>query len=459
MGKFCFVFALSIVFTSSVACFAQPSREPGAPDFFCATQDNNGASYDEGVSYYEALRSNVWNFDDLPDTGSTFKKLRIGVFFLNGDDKQRALVREVALEWTKDDAAKGVEWVFDNPNMKQIRIQFNGFGMSSSAIGTDALQYQDEKLATMRLSLVGGDTNKEEDRRRILHEFGHALGLMHEHQHPDTGYIFRTSQIFQDVVSRGWCNDDRGYIGDIQCLLKIESQITLPFNKSYKCPGSSEFDDSSVMAYPIQQSWIYANKGPAIKSARTISVLDKKCVGSLYPSFEGLPTCRGVAWSDAYLTGLPTEVIVLEDGVAVDDAQTPVCKFEAKQKFWVRSGKVRWLISKVDGESKYIFLYYRVLPVCNPVKEWVEVDKASKPVEVLGGGYAVTSGMPICKFEEKQKFWVLPYERGRYWFKSKVKEYENYVYLSAPSIKPRPLGQNGKESFSRDERVGFPSRP
>lgn len=50
-------------------------------------------------------------------------------------------------------------------------------GYACSAIGTDARLPCYKERQTMNLGWV--------DERTILHETGHALGLVHEHQHPE----------------------------------------------------------------------------------------------------------------------------------------------------------------------------------------------------------------------------------------------------------------------------------
>lgn len=53
-------------------------------------------------------------------------------------------------------------------------------GSSHSVIGRGAEDEEYKECATMTLNL-----GKDHQRRTILHEFGHVLGLRHEHQRPD----------------------------------------------------------------------------------------------------------------------------------------------------------------------------------------------------------------------------------------------------------------------------------
>jgi hypothetical protein len=77
----------------------------------------------------------------------------------------------------------GVRFMFVAGGDTDIRISFEADGTSWSLVGTDALRMA-RGAATMNLGWVSDDDEKisEEDRRGILHEFGHAIGMEHEHQ-------------------------------------------------------------------------------------------------------------------------------------------------------------------------------------------------------------------------------------------------------------------------------------
>ena len=67
----------------------------------------------------------------------------------------------------------------------RIRISFAPGG-SSSYIGLDAFVVPKDR-PTMKLGWLKPATPDEEYDRVVLHEFGHALGAIHEHQSPHGG--------------------------------------------------------------------------------------------------------------------------------------------------------------------------------------------------------------------------------------------------------------------------------
>ena len=94
---------------------------------------------------------------------------------------QKGKVQEYAAQWMQH---ANIRFEFDVPRSEfaEIRVTFLGKG-NCSLIGVDALiaSIADKTEATMRLSSVTEDQTEEIIRRTVLHEFGHALGLVHEH--------------------------------------------------------------------------------------------------------------------------------------------------------------------------------------------------------------------------------------------------------------------------------------
>lgn len=107
--------------------------------------------------------------------------LRIG--FLDGDDWQKGQVRQYAVEWCR---YANLTFAFDPPlnSPCEILISFMEPG-SWSQLGTYSLLKTALPIpeASMNFGWMWYGVPEEDLRATILHEFGHALGLVHEHQY------------------------------------------------------------------------------------------------------------------------------------------------------------------------------------------------------------------------------------------------------------------------------------
>lgn len=96
------------------------------------------------------------------------------ICFLDGTREQHQFVAHYAPEWC---TYANIRFDFGNHAHAEIRISFTHAG-SWSAVGTDALvtDYFAPDAPTMNFGWL--------DQAVVRHEFGHALGLIHEHQSP-----------------------------------------------------------------------------------------------------------------------------------------------------------------------------------------------------------------------------------------------------------------------------------
>jgi Matrixin len=124
-------------------------------------------------STFEAavLRSKLWK------PGRTLR-----VTFLDGHPIVQTKIEYYASLWSQ---YANITFVFATDPDAEIRISFKGQG-SWSAIGTDALvaEYYPYNSPTMNYGWLTPDSSEKDYSSVVLHEFGHALGMIHEHQNP-----------------------------------------------------------------------------------------------------------------------------------------------------------------------------------------------------------------------------------------------------------------------------------
>ena len=127
--------------------------------------------------------------------------------------------------------------MWDNAEIRVVLHPY-GTGLNSSAIGTDALL---DKGATMELSPQAGD----EFNYCILHEFGHALGLDHEHQHPDSPIIWNLTRLFAFAEKKGVSDAD--IEKNFLTLTERPEALTTPYDMRsvmhYKIPAELTLQD------------------------------------------------------------------------------------------------------------------------------------------------------------------------------------------------------------------------
>ena len=107
------------------------------------------------------------------------------VRFIDGNAQQQATAKEQA-KWWSDHA--NLTFAFDNAPNADIRITFDENDGAWSYVGTDAKGIPANE-ATMNLGFLDGGT--------AAHEFGHAIGLAHEHQNPAGGIQWNEPVVIQ----------------------------------------------------------------------------------------------------------------------------------------------------------------------------------------------------------------------------------------------------------------------
>jgi serralysin len=210
-----------------------------------------------GLERAALLRAAMWHPGD-----------QITVSFLDGDPSVQKRVKQAALVWTAPLMAN-LKLVFLRSKTKgDVRITFKYPG-SWSVIGTTCKTIKDRKQPTMNFGWLTPTTPEEELRRVVLHEFGHALGLIHEHQNPLNPIKWNKPQVIQDLSGppNNWTPD------------VIEFNMFHPF--AVNETNATPLDRTSIMMYPIPAKWTLDGFCSGLNT--DLSPMDKQFIRTQYP--------------------------------------------------------------------------------------------------------------------------------------------------------------------------------
>ena len=183
----------------------------------------------------------------------------ITIGFVGGTGRQQGMVKEIAPEWTRH---ANLEFAFTDDPRAKIRVDFDSDDGAWSYVGTDNLNIP---LHASTLNLGWQDEGV------ILHEFGHMVGLSHEHQNPDGGIEWNEDEVIADLAGSPNFWDEATVRHNV--LDKYTSDQI----------NGTDFDPKSIMLYAFPGEW--TQSGIGTEENENLSVLDKKFIGSevMYP--------------------------------------------------------------------------------------------------------------------------------------------------------------------------------
>lgn len=217
--------------------------------------------------------------------GLAWKKQRvITVAFYGGSDDLYQLVEQTASEWTtlggqlsfsfKDNAGHYHHWSPDDKSpAANIRIGFDDTGywsllgvlaknvdpgdptMNFRGFPVDLTKYfRGQNAAEWRISY---------EHTTIIHEFGHAIGLSHEHFNPQCQKDLKMDTIITYLMGppNNWSQDQARFNMDAQYYAEILAQQAGPLES--KLINSSTTDQSSVMLYVFPANF-YKSGGTSV---------------------------------------------------------------------------------------------------------------------------------------------------------------------------------------------------
>lgn len=189
------------------------------------------------------------------------------IHFLGGEEVVKDKVKKYILMWQP---YINLKLTFVDDPSAEIRIAFILNGISYSALGTQALdvRYFPRDKETINFGWLTPETEEEAYSSVVLHEFGHALGCIHEHQNPSSNISWNTEKVYEHYLkTQNW---DKATV-DANVLNKWDH-----YWSQY-----SEFDEKSIMLYPIAKE--LTTDGYEVGWNITLSDIDKEFISSRYP--------------------------------------------------------------------------------------------------------------------------------------------------------------------------------
>ncbi|KAM0321788.1 hypothetical protein ACHAQA_009884 [Verticillium albo-atrum] len=211
----------------------------------------------EGNPSYLAADKNLW--------WPKGKKLKVK--FLNGTPKLHDKVKLYAQTWEQ---YANIDFRFIKEGDAEIRVGFKWKGDLGtwSEVGQNALKFKlGQNTATVNFGELDDNSPENDFCRFITHEFGHAIGCVHEHQ----------------ANPIEW--DEPRVIADCKKWYKWSAETTkeqiINMERNFKALRKSDFDSNSIMCYYYPPEWTL-NHTSAPTNLK-LSATDKSFISKIYP--------------------------------------------------------------------------------------------------------------------------------------------------------------------------------
>ena len=164
-------------------------------------------------------------------------------------------------------------------SLAKIKVGFEHDNTSWSWVGRDVLVNPSNEQ-TMNFGWFTTQTAETEFRRTILHEFGHVLGFIHEHQAPLAGIAWDKEKVYSyyGTAPRNW---DRA---------KVDFNIFDRYSQT--TTNSSAYDVLSIMHYFFPAD--LTTDGSSFSWNTDLSAVDKAFTRQVYPFPPAPATATGV---------------------------------------------------------------------------------------------------------------------------------------------------------------------
>lgn len=188
----------------------------------------------------------------------------INVGFLDGNEELKSKTLTTANIWSQ---YCSIVFIESSKEDADVRVTFQ-HGPSWSNVGTDCkfVRYPSPTLQLGWLSQVKND--EIQVKRVVLHEFGHVLGAIHEHQNPNAKIPWDSTRVYEYYSKSGW----NKRMTDINVLGVQDSLSTI----------ATRYDKNSIMLYAIPAA-LLKDPSYAVGWNSDLSETDKEFIGKIYP--------------------------------------------------------------------------------------------------------------------------------------------------------------------------------
>lgn len=188
----------------------------------------------------------------------------LSVTFLGNVDSQfQQKIRAAISDWSPH---AGIEFHLV-PNLPaDIRVELVADGQNWSQYGTNAKKIPPDQ-ATVHFGTINQYSGGDDIYRVAVHEFGHVLGALHEHQSPAASGIDWNTAVVNDYYHGiGWTDE----------MIQANIYATFPPDAAY----CTRLDPMSIMIYDFPAN--FTTNQMAVKPNFVLSDLDKSGMKTLY---------------------------------------------------------------------------------------------------------------------------------------------------------------------------------
>lgn len=233
---------------------------------------SNRKQHDTGPQYLAMERATFW------PNGKVLRVLLLDRWVVREDGEEDRIGTGVITEKLRAAVATYVKLWEDHCNIRfnfvhqlpaDIRVGFGAEDGHWSFVGRDCVERPvDER--TMNLEF-DDDTNEDEVRGTTLHEFGHALGCIHEHQSPASPILWDEEVVLEELAKEPNCWDEATVRHNV---LNTNTANAAEYR-------NTPFDNRSIMLYFFPASW--TTNGRGTNANQDLSRLDKYLISEIYP--------------------------------------------------------------------------------------------------------------------------------------------------------------------------------